>query len=68
MSSPSPACVRAAGGSRRAGVIDILQEYTAKKAGESLLKSMFHSKKAISAVEPHAYARRFVEFIDAHTM
>ena len=42
--------------------------YNAKKASESFFKSLVHSKAEISAVEPHLYAKRFVKFIDAHTM
>jgi hypothetical protein len=49
-------------------VIDILQQYTFRKAGESFLKGMFFDKETISAVDPGRYAHRFVEFIDKHTM
>ena len=51
-----------------AGIIDILQQFTTRKASESFFKSILHSKQDISAVEPHMYARRFVNFIDAHTI
>jgi hypothetical protein len=51
-----------------AGIVDILQEYTSRKAGESFFKSILHNKHEISAVEPHLYAKRFIKFIDAHTM
>ena len=50
------------------GIVDVLQMYNAKKASESFFKSLVHSKAEISAVEPHLYAKRFVKFIDAHTM
>lgn len=51
-----------------AGVIDILQQYTFRKAGESFLKGIFFDKETISAVDPGKYAHRFVQFIDKHTM
>ena len=51
-----------------AGIIDILQIYTFRKAGESFLKSFIYDKVTISAADPHYYAKRFVDFIDRHTM
>lgn len=50
------------------GIIDILQQYTIKKAGESFFKGLFTDRDSISAVDAHKYARRFVDFIDRHTM
>jgi hypothetical protein len=49
-----------------AGIIDFLQSYNTKKASESFLKSLVHSRQEISSVEPHLYARRFVNWIDHH--
>ncbi len=51
-----------------AGIIDYLQQYSAKKASESFFKSLVHSKQDISAVEPHLYAKRFTMWIDSHVM
>jgi len=49
-----------------AGVIDILQLYNSRKWGETQLrKAVGNSEKAISCVNPDAYAERFVEFMDA---
>lgn len=51
-----------------AGIIDILQEYNLRKAGENFLKGIFMDRSTISAVDPHKYAKRFLDFIDTHTM
>lgn len=49
-----------------AGIIDILQLYNSRKWGETQLrKAVGNSEKAISCVNPDAYADRFVEFMDA---
>ena len=49
------------------GVIDILQQYDLRKRGETLVKSFLHPARGLSSVPPDAYARRFVEFVAAHT-
>mmetsp|Transcript_4868 Transcript_4868/g.7334 ORF Transcript_4868/g.7334 Transcript_4868/m.7334 type:complete len:286 (+) Transcript_4868:3-860(+) len=47
-----------------AGVIDILQLYTTRKWGETMMrKAAGNPEKAISCVSPELYADRFVEFI-----
>eukprot|EP01063_Lacrimia_lanifica_P024167 TRINITY_DN32130_c0_g1_i1.p1 TRINITY_DN32130_c0_g1~~TRINITY_DN32130_c0_g1_i1.p1 ORF type:complete len:496 (+),score=170.89 TRINITY_DN32130_c0_g1_i1:72-1490(+) len=45
------------------GIIDILQEYTARKRGETLLKGITSDRKGISAVPPDEYAARFCNFL-----
>eukprot|EP00667_Euglena_gracilis_P001219 EG_transcript_1220 len=45
------------------GIIDILQEYTLRKRGETLLRSVQYGKKGISAVPPDYYAVRFSRFL-----
>ena len=48
------------------GIIDILQQYNARKWGETIFKSTFTKEGAegkISSVPPVKYAQRFVEFI-----
>jgi len=48
------------------GIIDILQSYTAKKWGETVMrKSIGNAEKDISCVSPTVYSDRFVAFIDA---
>ncbi len=49
------------------GIIDILQLYTLRKRGETVLKSIIHPPDDISSVSPAFYAKRFVEFIANHT-
>ncbi|XP_022748605.1 phosphatidylinositol 4-phosphate 5-kinase 8-like isoform X3 [Durio zibethinus] len=45
------------------GIIDILQEYNAKKKAENACKSVKYDPLSISAVEPELYARRFIGFL-----
>ncbi len=48
-----------------AGIIDILQLYNTRKWGETMMrKAVGNSEKAISCVNPEAYADRFIEFLD----
>lgn len=48
-----------------AGVIDILQLYTARKWGETIMrKAIGNNETQISCVHPEAYAKRFVEFME----
>ena len=51
------------------GIIDILQEYDAKKFGETVLKTVLlrQPRLGLSAVPPKEYAARFVAFIDGCT-
>lgn len=49
------------------GIIDILQEYNARKHAETAYKSLRHSKPEISCVDPVFYARRFTAFLEEHT-
>jgi hypothetical protein len=51
------------------GIIDILQQYNLKKAGENFFKSNFtkQGSKKISALPPREYAERFVKFIEDNT-
>lgn len=46
------------------GIIDIFQQYTMKKAGEKKLKSLFSDSQTISAVDPEAYASRFLNSME----
>ena len=47
-----------------AGIIDILQLYNTRKWGETMMrKAIGNNEKAMSCVNPEAYAERFVEFI-----
>ncbi|EPS61850.1 hypothetical protein M569_12942, partial [Genlisea aurea] len=46
------------------GVIDILQEYNAKKRFEHAFKSLRFGPLTISAVEPKVYSRRFLAFLE----
>jgi len=48
------------------GVIDILQEYNAKKRAEHTLKSFTADSSKISAVDPSFYAERFLDWLQAH--
>jgi 1-phosphatidylinositol-4-phosphate 5-kinase len=45
------------------GIIDILQEYTLRKRGETMLRSVQHGKSGISAVPPDFYAERFRRYM-----
>eukprot|EP00803_Ostreobium_quekettii_P004207 evm.model.scf_1435.1 EVM.evm.TU.scf_1435.1 scf_1435:7254-16830(-) len=45
------------------GIIDILQEYNIIKRLEHRFKSLAHDGKTISAVDPNAYAERFMRFM-----
>ncbi|XVE94056.1 hypothetical protein REPUB_Repub01dG0247400 [Reevesia pubescens] len=45
------------------GIIDILQEYNAKKKAEHAWKSVKFDPVSISAVEPELYAKRFIDFL-----
>ena len=48
------------------GVIDILQEYNAKKRAEHTLKSFTADSSKISAVDPSFYAERFLDWLQTH--
>ncbi|WVZ78345.1 hypothetical protein U9M48_026074 [Paspalum notatum var. saurae] len=45
------------------GIIDILQEYNARKKVEHICKSIKHDAVSISAVEPNFYSERFLKAI-----
>ncbi|MBA0614349.1 hypothetical protein Godav_014655 [Gossypium davidsonii] len=45
------------------GIIDILQEYNAKKKAEHACKSVKFDPLSISVVEPELYAQRFINFL-----
>ncbi|XVE48669.1 hypothetical protein DITRI_Ditri01bG0021100 [Diplodiscus trichospermus] len=45
------------------GIIDILQEYNAKKKVEHACKSVKFDPLSISVVEPELYAKRFIDFL-----
>ncbi|KAL4348824.1 hypothetical protein GQ457_17G001910 [Hibiscus cannabinus] len=45
------------------GIIDILQEYNAKKKAEHACKSVKLDPMSISVVEPELYAKRFTDFL-----
>ncbi|KAJ9462290.1 hypothetical protein DIPPA_09834 [Diplonema papillatum] len=46
------------------GIIDILQEYNARKKAENLYKGLAYDRHQISVVPPHEYAARFYAFLD----
>lgn len=46
------------------GIIDIFEQYTIKKAGEKTLKSLFSDSQTISAIDPQAYASRFLDSME----
>ncbi|EWM26352.1 phosphatidylinositol-4-phosphate 5-kinase its3 [Nannochloropsis gaditana] len=55
------------------GLVDILQTYTVKRRLETLIKGAAytmegHDPRNISVVEPDAFAERFLDFIDRHTI
>ena len=47
------------------GIIDILQQYNARKQAETFFKGFTASRRDISCVDPEWYAERFVKFIEA---
>lgn len=49
------------------GIIDILQEYNGMKKAETFFKGFTANSDQISCVNPVKYAKRFVNFIEAHT-
>ncbi|XP_051145346.1 phosphatidylinositol 4-phosphate 5-kinase 7-like isoform X2 [Andrographis paniculata] len=46
------------------GIIDILQEYNVKKKLEHRFKSLKFDPLSISVVEPKAYSKRFISFLE----
>ncbi|KAK2966650.1 hypothetical protein RJ640_002348 [Escallonia rubra] len=46
------------------GIIDILQEYNAKKKIEHTYKSLRIDPMTISAIEPKLYSKRFINFLE----
>ena len=47
------------------GIIDILQYYTTRKWGETIVKKAAGNLEAdISCVDPVTYANRFIDFMD----
>ena len=44
-------------------IIDILQDYNARKQFENLGKSVVYNRNEISAVSPKMYSRRFQDFL-----
>ncbi|KAL6964373.1 Phosphatidylinositol 4-phosphate 5-kinase 7 [Sarracenia purpurea var. burkii] len=46
------------------GIIDILQNYNVKKKIEHTYKSLKYDPVLISAVEPKAYSKRFIGFLE----
>lgn len=51
------------------GIIDILQEYNARKSIETTYRSLFFSSRggAPSSVPPRTYADRFIDFFEEYT-
>jgi len=50
------------------GIIDVLQEYTARKAAESQYRKLqTHGKLEASCVPPNEYGERFISFFDEYT-
>jgi len=49
------------------GLIDIFTKYSNRKRTEHALKSLVSDAKTISAVDPHLYKKRFVEFVTSIT-
>jgi 1-phosphatidylinositol-4-phosphate 5-kinase len=49
------------------GIIDILQQFGLRKAGERAIRAVYQPVAGISSVSPPAYAKRFVQFIADHT-
>jgi len=49
------------------GIIDILQQYNAKKAAENFFKGFKYDRREISAVHPKLYAERFVEYMSKNS-
>jgi len=50
------------------GIIDILQEFNARKQAEGFVKAKVLGKEEVSAVNPGLYAGRFVAFLEKHTV
>jgi hypothetical protein len=49
------------------GLIDFLQPWTARKVVEREIKGLLgYDKKAVSAVTPEEYGKRFISFLDSH--
>ena len=48
------------------GLIDVLQEYNAKKRAEHALKSITADSSKISSVDPSFYAERFLDWLQTH--
>ncbi|KAL6637679.1 hypothetical protein ACP70R_025251 [Stipagrostis hirtigluma subsp. patula] len=46
------------------GIIDILQDYNMSKRVEHAVKSLKFDPLSISAVDPHLYSKRFVNFLE----
>lgn len=46
------------------GIIDLLQQWNAKKQFENFFKGFTHDKTKISAVSPDFYATRFLKFVE----
>lgn len=49
------------------GIIDFLQQYTARKKVEKGVKGIWSDSTTISCMDPERYADRLIRFIDAHT-
>ncbi|KAG5494040.1 hypothetical protein JKF63_01874 [Porcisia hertigi] len=47
------------------GIIDILQEYNARKVVENAVFGAMHDRKRISCVNPNDYANRFIAFMSS---
>ena len=47
------------------GIIDILQEYNARKRLENVFFGAMHDRKRISCVDPNDYAARFIAFMSS---
>ena len=46
------------------GIIDVLQQYNARKRAETFFKGFGNNSKQISCVDPQWYAERFYDFLD----
>ena len=49
------------------GIIDILQEFNARKQAEAFVKTQVLGNEDVSAINPSLYARRFQGFVKQHT-
>eukprot|EP00742_Colponemidia_sp_Colp-10_P018472 GILJ01021338.1.p1 GENE.GILJ01021338.1~~GILJ01021338.1.p1 ORF type:complete len:644 (+),score=87.32 GILJ01021338.1:289-1932(+) len=47
------------------GIIDILQEYNARKTAETYIRSVFNERSKVSSVPAKEYAARFVSFMSS---